>query len=73
MPSASVPACTKPTSRPALSTSAAVEPASVVLSLARIGLTCNRLLTMKCKMLWYMRGINHAKTDKLPEDRPQYQ
>ena len=43
MPSASVPACTKPTSRPALSTSAKVEPANVVLSLARIGLTCKEV------------------------------
>ena len=40
MPSASVFDCTNPTSRAALTTRAAVEPAKVVLSLDRMGFTC---------------------------------
>ncbi len=48
MPSASVPAWTKPTNKPALNTKAAVDPASVVFNLAKMGLTCSNNAIWAC-------------------------
>ena len=51
IPSASVPACTKPTSAPALNSNAAVEPAKVIFNLAKIGLTCSMHINLSLHCL----------------------